>query len=108
MDSQESTTEVPFKSIRINSPKYGTYEMLVSPQKYHLVVDGGPKWGLAWDPHCQTFYALRTVRGANDKRTTQQAHRLITNYPPGYEVDHIDHNGLNNTKANLRIVSHRH
>jgi hypothetical protein len=32
-------------------------------------------------------------------------HRLIMNAPKGLVVDHIDGNGLNNTRANLRVVT---
>jgi len=34
-------------------------------------------------------------------------HRVLLNAPPGRLVDHRDHNGLNNRKANLRLCTHQ-
>ena len=33
-------------------------------------------------------------------------HRLVLGYSGKDDVDHIDHNGLNNRKSNLRVVTH--
>jgi hypothetical protein len=33
-------------------------------------------------------------------------HRLILNAPKGVQVDHLDGDGLNNTRANLRLCTH--
>lgn len=33
-------------------------------------------------------------------------HRFLMSPPPGMVVDHIDHNGLNNQRANLRVVTY--
>lgn len=51
------------------------------------------------------WYAVRTVkRGA--KRITLGMHREITAAEPGVEVDHKDHDGLNNQRENLRLCCH--
>jgi hypothetical protein len=34
-------------------------------------------------------------------------HKLIMSTPPGCEVDHINHDGLDNRKANLRFVTRK-
>ncbi len=49
--------------------------------------------------------ARRTRRLKNGKRVAVFMHRLITKAPKGSDVDHADHDSLNNQKANLRICS---
>jgi len=52
-----------------------------------------------------TFYAERSEIIAKHTKKTIIMHRLIMNPSDEMEIDHIDHNGLNNQKANLRVVT---
>jgi len=47
-----------------------------------------------------TFYAVRKQNGK-----VIRMHRVIMNAPSHLVVDHIDHNGLNNCRSNLRLCS---
>lgn len=60
----------------------------------------------AWTakPAKNTHYALHSwCRGG--KRGNVLMHRMIMQPPPGMIIDHKDRNGLNNTRANLRICT---
>ncbi len=48
-----------------------------------------------------TCYAIAKPKGKDIAM-----HRLIMNAPTGLLVDHIDHNGLNNTRKNLRLCTY--
>lgn len=51
-------------------------------------------------PNRNTFYAV----GYIDHKTVKM-HRIIMSVPSDLQIDHIDHNGLNNQKNNLRICT---
>ena len=51
------------------------------------------------------FYAARSVK-RNGKRALEFMHNFILNVvPDGLDTDHINHDGLDNTRVNLRRVS---
>lgn len=53
-----------------------------------------------------TFYARKSTWDKREKKySCEIMHRLIMNAPEGSLIDHVDHNGLNNQKANLRICT---
>lgn len=60
------------------------------------------KWHIR--PDTNTFYAHGNDWNQNPKSTVQM-HRIITGAKKGEIVDHINHNGLDNRKCNLRICT---
>ena len=63
------------------------------------------KWRASRDGN--TFYAHRFTLGKHSNRKLLIMHRIIMNVPCGMVVDHIDMNGLNNQRKNLRICTNQ-
>ncbi len=86
------------RRIDISTPKHpdaftlvddGDFELL-SQWKWHIVED---KWNV---------YACRTARPSHKHILM---HRQIMCCPKGKLIDHVDHDGLNNQRSNLRICT---
>lgn len=74
-------------------------------QNHHAIVDtenlrllSGCRW--SFDSKGKLRYARRYVG-----RKTVYMHREIMNAPAGMQIDHINRNGLDNRKANLRLCN---
>lgn len=72
------------------------YEAFIDAADTHLVE------GLNWqtDDSNRTMYAVRNVKGGHSR-----LHRLIMDAPDHLEVDHINGNGLDNRRQNLRLAT---
>lgn len=73
--------------------------------KFALVDDADYEW-LVQFKWCivkvrRIYYAIRAVQGK-----TVYMHRFMLEAPKDMDIDHINHNGLDNRRANLRICTH--
>ncbi len=62
------------------------------------------KWTYFYNPHNKKQYARRGVGGRRNQKTVYM-HRFIMDAPKGLQVDHINGDGLNNQKHNLRLAT---
>lgn len=92
-------------AIIINSPKYGRQEAIISTSKLDRVKEFPNTWLVYYENHTKSLYVMGNAPKENGKRKSIYLHRWVTNSPDGMQVDHINHNSLENTDSNLRIVT---
>lgn len=64
------------------------------------------RWCAYWDPVAQTYYAHRNGYTPEGKATVFLMHRQIMQTPRGMLTHHENHNGLDNRRQNLRVLTH--
>ena len=77
---------------------YGKFEILFDLQDYEIIKNY--TWRILPNKKFNTYYA---ISGSHKKQILM--HRLITNCPANKVIDHKNHNGLDNQKANLKICT---
>ena len=101
--AQEARTQM--KEIQLTQG----YVALVDDEDFKRCMEG-PKWYALVvhrkDGSIATVYAVRNMRRADGKKRPQYLHRFILGVTdPDVDVDHKDHNGLNNSRSNLRLAT---
>jgi hypothetical protein len=91
---------IKMKKIDISTPKYPNTFTIVDDEDYDKTVK------LHWyATRCaKSIYAQSTSLWKTYKHLTM--HRFIMNAQKGQEVDHVNHNTLDNRRCNLRLCSH--
>lgn len=82
-------------------------ECLIDTEDLQKVNRHKSTWSSQYSPITKTYYVVGSVTRPSGKRERILLHRLITNAEKGLVVDHINHDTLNNTKSNLRVVTYK-
>ena len=77
---------------------------LIDDEDYDLVSQY--KWCASWNKRTKSYYAKTNIRKADGTWTMLQMHRLIMNAQKDEQVDHINHDTVDNRKSELRLCTH--
>lgn len=89
------------KTLSLYSKKYAYHTVYYDNEDEYFVSQHS--WYVWKAPTSDLYYARTHIR-IDGKQTTRLFHRLLLNIvDPKTDVDHIDHNGLNNQRENLRV-----
>ena len=76
-----------------------------------LIDDADFEWLNQWKWSVQKnhrrSYAIRSLYEKGKRIATIRMHRLVMDAPKECETDHINHNGLDNRRNNLRLCTHQ-
>ena len=86
-----------FRRIPLTQGKYA----IVDPEDYERLA--GYKWFAV--RYERGYYAQRAAKDSKGRQRNVRMHRVILGEPKGKIIDHINHNGLDNRRANLRVAT---
>jgi hypothetical protein len=95
---------------QVTQPTNQSYRIIPLTQSQVAFVDAQDyaalskfKWHAEWQS--STFYAVRKIRRPDGKWRGLYMHRQILGASYDVEIDHKDHNGLNNRRENIRMAT---
>lgn len=80
-------------------------ESIISTMDLEKVRDFIGYWYATWSEGTDSYYAQGYGCLNGEEKRTTSLHRFIMDEPKGFVVDHINHDTLDNTYPNLRVVS---
>jgi len=90
----------------VTQPSDPSYRFIPLTKRQNAIVDAEDydwlnqwNWCATWQKNSNTFHAARRI---GHKGQLVKMHNVIIGVCPPQQVDHIDHNGLNNRRKNLR------
>ena len=97
------------KTLIIESPTHGTFKVLYDAEDEDKI--NKHNWSVNKDDH--RFYVVTSMphpdggitRTGRRRQATLKMHRLVADTPKGMVTDHINGDGLDNRKQNLRICT---
>lgn len=99
-EGREATEEDPMTRSWVEVPL--TRGKVAKVDRQDMLIIGGFTWCARPSTGNHSHYALRSQRTAGPTRTIYM-HRWIMEPPPGMVVDHINGDGLDNRRSNLRV-----
>lgn len=80
-------------------------EALIDTEDLPLVLKAPNRWTASYRSKHDLWYVVTDIRTEDGSRKRVYLHRWILNPPENMVVDHINGNGLDNRKSNLRVVT---
>lgn len=99
----EIIKEKDYAIIKINNNQLGFLDCLIDTEDIEKVKDY--YWNVRIDKRHNSTVYVESFKRINNKHTRIHLHRLLVDCTQGYVIDHINHNGLDNRKQNLRIIT---